>query len=142
MSMSTSLVNDPSLEMITLVNASTHHLRFQLNSPMGLHRLSVEPLKAVQVFKNWTIPNLDSLGRPVLKSTIEQNAPLLKPEGHPDLIKARQSLTNAKLRADGKPLPDGVMHPYLEWPPTKADLEAEREARKFSAAVAAAKTSK
>src|SRR5258707_15628143 len=130
--MSTSLVNDPSLEMITLVNASTHHLRFQLNSPMGLHRLSVEPLKAVQVFKNWTIPNLDSLGRPVLKSTIEQNAPLLKPEGQPDFIKARQALTNAMLRADGKPLSDGVMHTYMEWPPTKAVLKSDRGGRKAS----------
>jgi hypothetical protein len=132
--------DDVDLEQLTLVNASTYPIAFELGSPMTAgkftegrprkHRFEVEPLKAVQVFRSWTEKNLDSRGRALLPSTIEQYAPFLKPEGHPDLAKARQAITNAKLRAEGKPIPENASHKYCSWPPSAEELgeEAKRKA--------------
>ena len=70
-------MNQNIFKTVPRVNASTHTLSFTMDTPMGVIDFVVKPLEQVMVPENWTTPNPDSRGKPIMPSTIDQHCPQL-----------------------------------------------------------------
>jgi len=78
-------------ETAKLVNASTHPIDKVLGSPLGLHRIQVEPLGAIEVPASWIERGLDRNGQRSVRSTVEQELPFLVDSKHPNVALAKKA---------------------------------------------------
>jgi hypothetical protein len=97
-------------EMVKLVNASTHQIDKIMSSPLGRHRILVEPLGVVEVPRDWTERGFDRHGQKTVRSTVEQELPFLVDSKHPNVALAKKAMEKGEVFPPVQKAPEVSQH--------------------------------